>query len=414
MISSGNIPHGPYRATKLWNEVVRLFRAGMPVRKHRYLLKSHPNSFTAAEAVDWLHSLLVINKNFGPTVTRSQTIQLLRKFLKNHVIEDVCGKWGSEDFHDNNQLFRFYSEHSPTKNHRMPLKTLNNEKPTTNVRKCKSFKDELLRINPVAKTPTLETSKSKGNGGSFLQKATASEPRAVAMKMENIWKDCLLYRLKKVLHLGEIIDIMPQIQADNIAYNTSTIGPSGVVTVEPSEDIPCWILSAMKCLSNWPYSTDCGLPCYEGFEKDVFKAVLDYFHAAQDPLLTFSLYELFTTVLVRCELLDEMCTGASHTVAVQEKESLVQRDEISKIHKQLMQAQMRHENLAIRRERSSRGRRKKQLVYDENMKVPPCEKNNNNSSRLVPGGNPVKSGLTGRNLFRSVQNLDVLNEENFE
>uniref|UniRef100_H2Z3K0 Uncharacterized protein n=1 Tax=Ciona savignyi TaxID=51511 RepID=H2Z3K0_CIOSA len=49
------------------------------------------------------------------------------------------------------------------------------------------------------------------------------------------------------------------------------------------------------------------------------------------------------------------------------------------------------------------------------MKVPPCEKNNNNSSsRLVPGGNPVKSGLTGRNLFRSVQNLDVLNEENFE
>nr|XP_018667694.1 DEP domain-containing protein 1A isoform X3 [Ciona intestinalis] len=406
MISSGNIPRGPYRATKLWNEVVRLFRAGMPVRKHRYMLKSFPNSFSASEAVDWLHSLLRVNKNFGPSVTRTQTIQLLKKFLKNHIIEDVHGKWGSEDFSDNNQLFRFHTELSPSKKLRTPLKQLNSENTNANVRKSKSFKDEMLLVKGGKKMNTMLTT-----GVAKDLFAQSTDTMGVG-KMENLWKDSLVYRLKKVLHLAEINDIMPDIQAEHISYNTDKVGPSGVVTVDPADDIPCWILSAMKCLSNWPHSTDSGLPCYEGFEKDVFKAVVDYFHSFPEPLLTFTFYELFTTVLVRCELLDEMCTGATHTVAVQEKESLVRRDEISKIHKQLMQAQMRHENLALRRERSSRGKRKKQLVYDEN--VSSSEKNNNTSSRSIYMKNPVRSGLTGRNQFRSVQNLDVLNEVEME
>uniref|UniRef100_H2Y044 DEP domain-containing protein n=1 Tax=Ciona intestinalis TaxID=7719 RepID=H2Y044_CIOIN len=351
MISSGNIPRGPYRATKLWNEVVRLFRAGMPVRKHRYMLKSFPNSFSASEAVDWLHSLLRVNKNFGPSVTRTQTIQLLKKFLKNHIIEDVHGKWGSEDFSDNNQLFsfRFHTELSPSKKLRTPLKQLNSENTNANVRKSKSFKDEMLLVKGGKKMvryicASVNTNTMLTTGVAKDLFAQSTDTMGVG-KMENLWKDSLVYRLKKVLHLAEINDIMPDIQAEHISYNTDKVGPSGVVTVDPADDIPCWILSAMKCLSNWPHSTDSGLPCYEGFEKDVFKAVVDYFHSFPEPLLTFTFYELFTTVLVR--------VGFS-------------------------------------------------------------EKNNNTSSRSIYMKNPVRSGLTGRNQFRSVQNLDVLNEVEME
>lgn len=57
--------------------------------------------------MDWLYDLLRTNSNFGPEVTRQQTIQLLRKFLKNHVIEDIKGKWGTENLDDNSQLFRY-------------------------------------------------------------------------------------------------------------------------------------------------------------------------------------------------------------------------------------------------------------------------------------------------------------------
>lgn len=89
-----------------WNEVTRLFRAGMPLRKHRQNFRHYSCCFTASAAVDWLHQLLCNNSNFGPEVTRQQTVQLLKKFLKNHVIEDVKGRWGSEDLEDNSVLYK--------------------------------------------------------------------------------------------------------------------------------------------------------------------------------------------------------------------------------------------------------------------------------------------------------------------
>ena len=56
--------------------------------------------------MDFLHELLRCNSNFGPEVTRYQTLQLLRKFLKAHVIEDIKGRHGTENFEDNSQLYR--------------------------------------------------------------------------------------------------------------------------------------------------------------------------------------------------------------------------------------------------------------------------------------------------------------------
>lgn len=78
----------------------------MPVRRHWAHFRSYDQSFTGAEAVDFLHELLRQNQNFGPEVTRYQTLQLLRKFLKNHVIEDVKGRFGKEDVEDNGRLYR--------------------------------------------------------------------------------------------------------------------------------------------------------------------------------------------------------------------------------------------------------------------------------------------------------------------
>lgn len=90
-----------------WNETIRLFRGGMPLRRHWLHFRSYDNSFTGSEGIDWLHELLKRNHNFGPEVTRYQALQLLGKFLKNHVIEDVKGRFGKEDFEDNGHLYRW-------------------------------------------------------------------------------------------------------------------------------------------------------------------------------------------------------------------------------------------------------------------------------------------------------------------
>ncbi len=113
------------------------------------------------------------------------------------------------------------------------------------------------------------------------------------------------------------------------------------------DDLPHWVLSAMKCLANcklcylWSrneyfkcyYSQfkitfimyfciydmnirlidfiimlchfpihqgpkyDSNQPSYPGFERDVFKTVSDYFYSLPQPLLTYQYYELFVNIL---------------------------------------------------------------------------------------------------------------------
>lgn len=78
------------------------------------------------------------------------------------------------------------------------------------------------------------------------------------------------------------------------------VNKHGVVTLEDkTNDLPHWVLSAMKSLANWP-KYDSAQPSYPGFERDVFKTVSDYFYSLPQPLLTYELYELFINVLVFC------------------------------------------------------------------------------------------------------------------
>ncbi|KAM6223408.1 DEP domain-containing protein 1B isoform 3-T3 [Rhynchocyon petersi] len=203
---------GPYRATKLWNETIELFRARMPLRKHRCRFKRYEHCFTAAEAVDWLHELLRCSQNFGPEVTRKQTVQLLKKFLKNHVIEDIKGKWGQEDFEDNRHL----------------------------------------------------------------------------------------YSLQKVLGLNSLEEVLDSklINSKFIMHNVYNVSKQGVVILDDkSKELPHWVLSAMKCLANWPNCSDWKQPMYLGFEKDVFKTIADYYGHLKEPLLTFHLFDAFVSVL---------------------------------------------------------------------------------------------------------------------
>ncbi|KAM9106325.1 DEP domain-containing protein 1B isoform 3-T3 [Megaptera novaeangliae] len=203
---------GPYRATKLWNETVELFRTKMPLRKHRCRFKSYERCFTAAEAVDWLHELLRRSQNFGPEVTRKQTVQLLKKFLKNHVIEDIKGKWGQEDFEDNRHL----------------------------------------------------------------------------------------YSLQKILGLDSLEEVLDVklVNSKFIIHNVYSVSKQGVVILDDkSKELPHWVLSAMKCLANWPNCSDLKQPMYLGFEKDVFKTIADYYGHLKEPLLTFHLFDAFVSVL---------------------------------------------------------------------------------------------------------------------
>ncbi|XP_049911684.1 DEP domain-containing protein 1A isoform X2 [Epinephelus moara] len=301
-MSSHVITPGPYRATKLWNEVTRLFRAGMPLRKHRQNFRHHASCFTASAAVEWMHQLLRSNSNFGPDVTRQQTVQLLKKFLKNHVIEDVKGRWGTEDLEDNNTLYRFPST-SPLK----PIPCPASASATGSIKKRPSFRDKegFFRFRSIKKQHEEETQENVDpalQAGGENQPAGEQQVQRRELTVEDereIWRDITLTHLQRILGIPSLDEVLDRryINPQNIIHNMTKVNKHGVVTLDDkTNDLPHWVLSAMKSLANWP-KYDSAQPSYPGFERDVFKTVSDYFYSLPQPVLTYELYELFINVL---------------------------------------------------------------------------------------------------------------------
>ncbi|XP_061489383.1 DEP domain-containing protein 1A isoform X2 [Rhineura floridana] len=292
---------GPYRATKLWNEVTKYFQAEMPRRKHRQHFKKYGNCFTATEAINWLHELLRNNNNFGPEVTRQQTIQLLRKFLKNHVIEDIKGRWGSENLDDNHNLYRFPSV-SPVKilPHRCPLSENTNNIPKET--------ESMFKLHFSRRTPKKYEFRKCQENTENVKSGTMEEDKQKTIcsrevtqgDIEEIWRNIVVIHLQTILGMPSLEQVLQpaQVVPWYIIYNMTNTSKRGIVLLQDkSEDLPHWVLSAMKCLANWPRSNDMSQPMYMGFERDVFKTVADYFLSLPEPLLTFQYYELFVNIL---------------------------------------------------------------------------------------------------------------------
>uniref|UniRef100_A0A8C3A090 DEP domain containing 1a n=1 Tax=Cyclopterus lumpus TaxID=8103 RepID=A0A8C3A090_CYCLU len=288
-----------------WNEVTQLFRAGMPLRKHRQNFRHYASCFTASAAVEWMHQLLRCNNNFGPDVTRQQTVQLLKKFLKNHVIEDVKGRWGTEDLEDNNMLYRF-----PSSSPRKPIPFSASGSAPGSIKKRPSFRDKesFFRFKNIKKQHEKETQE---NVDPALQAGGENRPigeqqmprRELTVEDEQeIWKDITLTHLQRILGVASLDEVLDQryVNPQNIIHNMTKVNKHGVVTLDDkTNDLPHWVLSAMKSLANWP-KYDSAQPSYPGFERDVFKTVSDYFYSLSAPVLTYELYELFINVLVFC------------------------------------------------------------------------------------------------------------------
>ncbi|NWW44964.1 DEP1A protein, partial [Pedionomus torquatus] len=288
-----------------WNEVTKYFRAGMPLRKHRQHFKKHGSCFTASEAVDWLHEVLRSNSNFGPEVSRQQTVQLLRKFLKNHVIEDIKGRWGSENLEDNGALYRFPST--------SPVKPLPNScPPKENLENFSRDKERLFKLPQLSRTTSkrhelLQSLENLEKTNPSIMEENKDDPlhrNEISQEyVKETWRNIILIHLQTILGLPSLEEVLQptQIVPEYVIYNMTNTSKHGVVILQDkSEDLPHWVLSAMKCLAYWPRNNDMSQPTYSGFERDVFRTVADYFLSLPEPLLTFEYYELFVNILVMC------------------------------------------------------------------------------------------------------------------
>ncbi|KAM4614963.1 DEP domain-containing protein 1B-like [Polymixia lowei] len=294
---------GPYRATKLWNETIKMFRGGMPLRRHWAHFRSYNCSFTGSEAVDWLHELLRRNDNFGPEVTRCQTAQLLRKFLKTHVIEDIKGRYGNEDFFENGQLYRFPAL-SPLKH--VPTRTLLTD--SNDLQRPIYWDDyeDLPQQEKIVPMKSAALNSEMWNKRHSVAIGDLNECKLIRRKeitpkqVDHIWKSMTVAHLQRVLGLKTMDGVLDpaRVNAKHIVHNVFSVNKTGIVVLKNNaEDMPHWVYSAMKCLAKWPNGNETKQPMYPGFERDVLKTVADYFQKLKEPLLTFHLYDVFVNIL---------------------------------------------------------------------------------------------------------------------
>ncbi|NXG14939.1 DEP1A protein, partial [Grallaria varia] len=297
-----------------WQELSGRFRAEMPLRPHRRRLRSHGHCFSAAEAADCLHRLLLGSGACGPHVTRQQALLLLRKFLKNHVIEDIKGRWGAEDLEDNDDLYRFPST-SPVKPLPSPPKKNSEDFPT---HKEKLFKLPHLSKRTLKKRESLQSLENLEKPEPDVTKENKKDmPQRKEISQEYVqetWRNVILIHLQTILGLPSLEEVLQlaQVVPEHVMYNISSTSKHGVVVLhDKSEDLPHWVLSAMKCLAYWPRNNDMSQATYSGFERDVFRTVADYFLSLPEPLLTFEYYELFVNILVMCGCITipDLCSG---------------------------------------------------------------------------------------------------------
>lgn len=164
-----------YRATQIWNEVVRSFRTHMCCKKHRRLMRTYNDCFTASSAIDVLFAILKANEHFFGKVTRIQALKLLRKFLKKHIIEDVNGKWGTEDFSDGGRLYRFPSEERSKE-----------QAVTSSRRRFTLSSSDIARINSQKKLSLSESRKSSSRLPQPKQEQSERKRRMTLSSTENM------------------------------------------------------------------------------------------------------------------------------------------------------------------------------------------------------------------------------------
>ncbi|XP_052243755.1 DEP domain-containing protein 1A-like isoform X5 [Dreissena polymorpha] len=292
-----HITAGPYRATLLWNSLIRSFRNGIELGRHRRYMKTYDECFVASDAVEWMHQYLTENPNFGTDVSRAQAVQLLKKLHKSRLFEDVRGpKHNRGEFTDSSRLFRLTLA-SPSKSIRTPIALRNNLK-LANLRRHTEEKTShaepvKLDFDRMSSLPSLHDNKTTLPECHFVTKPLT------AQEIEEQWKLLTFESLEKILGVQGLDDIIEPryVSGRNIMHNCLYINKSGVVTnIDPKDQLPHWALSAMKCLAYWPDKTDENLPNYPGFEKDVFRVVKDYFCGLKEPLMTYNMYEVITNV----------------------------------------------------------------------------------------------------------------------
>lgn len=179
---------------------------GIEMKHHKRKLKIYYDCFVASEAVSWLKNHLKDCDHLsGTKVTRFQALNLLRKYHEAEIIERVVIEKNHKQVQDDNSLYHFTVEAKEN----LPF-----------------LKNQAAR----AAAETVELSINK----------------KIEVYQNIIWK----HLVAKYADIPKYIK-QETIDGQSLYNNINKVNSNGVVQLtDRTQDLPDWVLSAMKCLAN--------------------------------------------------------------------------------------------------------------------------------------------------------------------
>lgn len=112
--SDNDLSREPFKATKIWNELIEHLRTSVEQRRRRWKFQYYENCFRGGDVVEVLHTYVQSNPDLSKDATRGQVRSLCQILLEKKVIECVTSDGGSgkskrDSFEDGNKLYRFSS-----------------------------------------------------------------------------------------------------------------------------------------------------------------------------------------------------------------------------------------------------------------------------------------------------------------
>lgn len=112
-------------------------------------------------------------------------------------------------------------------------------------------------------------------------------------EINQVWWSIATVRLKRLMDLDDEVVTSLRFEGYDISCVQSGVQNQRIPTA--IEVLPQWLISAMKCLIHWPnwdYSEQ-SFPKYPGFERDVFKAIVQFFEEETCPLVPKHILQVF-------------------------------------------------------------------------------------------------------------------------
>ncbi|KAH9505576.1 hypothetical protein Btru_055918 [Bulinus truncatus] len=110
-------PIGPFRATKIWNDLIEHLKSKVELEKRRYKMRHIDNCFTGTDAVDVvLHFLLNDKDTFSADLSREKAVKVCQMLMQRKVFLSATDKPEAEKammFEDSSsKLYHFIGEHA--------------------------------------------------------------------------------------------------------------------------------------------------------------------------------------------------------------------------------------------------------------------------------------------------------------